>query len=191
MAKELKDYSGKYNPNLKLKDFSEDALRRLWKCGGDLYLGIVVLYNDLIKEKFGEEKAIEFSTEIWLNRGGSDEEMRLCREALNIWGDDIESVFKYLQIDPGFAPRIDFVADLKNKNHGILTVKHCHWLDKSMKEGRYEQQKVTCEVIDVQALNMLASKFNPKMKATPLKLPKIPTEKTDDNIVCQWEFKID
>jgi hypothetical protein len=189
--KELNDYSGKLKPDLKLKDFSEDALRRLFRVGGDLYIGMAERYNALIKEKLGEEKAIEFSTEVWMNRGGCDDEMRLNREAMNIWGDDIESVFKYLQIDCGVTPRIQFVPEIKNKNLGIITVTNCYWFDKAIKEGRYQDIKHACEVLDVQGFNLAARAFNPRMKATPLKLPQIPPQKSDSAIVCQWEFKIE
>jgi len=182
---QLKDYSGKFKPDLKLQDFSEEALRRLWKCGGDLYSGMSTLYFNLIKEKFGEEKAVEFSREIWLKRGACEQEVRLCREALNIWGNDVESFFKQCQIDPAFGPFIEAEWELKNKNDGILTVKRCMVYEKWREN--VPMQKYICEEVEVVGFSLSAHQYDPKMKAIPLKLPPA----KGNEIVCQWEFKIE
>ena len=38
--KELQDYSGSFRPDLKLQDFSKDALVRMWQAAAKLYIGI-------------------------------------------------------------------------------------------------------------------------------------------------------
>jgi hypothetical protein len=199
----LKDYSGKFIPDIKLEDFSEGALQRIWKCGGDLYMGVFELYNDLIKRKFGEEKAIEFSRELWLGEGATEQKstgkgflrsnenatkraIRVIREASNILGDDVESYFKLLQLDPTMGPFTEAEFELKDKNHGIYTVKRCHYLDMMWEAGDDVKQKHVCEVLDGIGFDMVARQFNPKMRGIALKFPQ-----KGSKIACQWEIKIE
>jgi len=37
---ELRDYSGDFEPHLKMEDFSKDALVRMWLAAGRMYLGL-------------------------------------------------------------------------------------------------------------------------------------------------------
>ena len=188
----LNDYSGKMRPDLKLSDFSEEALRKLFKVSADLYIGMSQRWARLVKEELGEQKAIELGTKMWMERGGCDDEIKLNREAMNILGDDVESVFKYLQIDIGFTPNIQFEAELKNKNHGIMTVTNCKYLNEAMERGKYTSMKHACEVIDVLGFDICAKAFNPRMKSTALALPEIPPPPEGyKGVICQWEFKVE
>jgi len=183
---ELQDYSGEFNPDLRLADFSKEALLRLWEAGGKLYLGIDGLWYNFIREKFGEKTASEWDWEIW--RRAVPLEVRRGREAMNIWGEDVASLFKYFQVDPG-AGGIwpDFRCELKNNNHGILTVNHCRGLGYFERHGDMAALTNACEM-DRWAFEDTAYCFNPKMKTTCLKLPP---RKSKDEIACQWEFKIE
>jgi len=195
----LKDYSGNFKPDLKLRDFSEDALKRLWKCGGDLYMGLNSLYQDVLREKLGEEKAVEISREVWIgrpnrkdankgkafivgNENGTERAIRVIREAHNLWGTDVESFFKLLQVDPTMEPYTESEFVLKNKNHGIYTVKRCYYLDMMWEAGEDARQKHVCEELDGVGFPMAAYQFNPKMKCIALKMPV-----KGANIACQWE----
>jgi len=62
---ELKDYSGELKSDLKLQDFSKDALVRLWQAAGKLYVGLDGLWYSLIRERFGEQTARELDRELW------------------------------------------------------------------------------------------------------------------------------
>jgi hypothetical protein len=48
--------------------------------------------------------------------------------ALKISGNDIASYFKFLQMTPVNATMMDLDFELKDANHGILTVKRCYTL---------------------------------------------------------------
>jgi len=196
----MKDYSGKFKPDLQLRDFSEDALRRLWKVGGDLYTGFQELWVEAIKEKFGEQTAIELSGRVWMgkpkterkgfklrgNENGTERQVRVTREAFNIMGDDVESLFKQLQVDCTMGPNVEAEFDLKDKNHGIYTVIKCPYLDQLWEAGDDVMQKHVCEELDGLGFELTAHQYNPKMQAIPLKLPV-----KGSKIACQWEFKIE
>jgi hypothetical protein len=187
---ELKDYSGEFRPDLKMEDFSKEALVKLWQLGAKLYIGLDGLYYSLNREKFGEDKARELAVEVWLRKGfAADQEVRRGREAMNIWGDDVASLFKFFQIDPGCAGVMpDVKYELKGKNHGIFTVKRCLSLEYFEKHGETSLQKHACEDLDILGFQRAAELFNPKIKATAVKLPP---RKNREEIACQWEFKIE
>ena len=82
--KELQDYSGEFLPELRLQDFSKDALIRLWQAGGRLYVGIIGFWFRLVRERFGEEAAKELQGSVWMGGGGNELELRRVRDAMNI-----------------------------------------------------------------------------------------------------------
>ncbi len=183
----LKDYSGEFRQELKLEDFSREALVRLWQAAGKLYVGLDGLWYSLIRERFGEDMARELDAEVW--RRETPLEVGRVRNALNIWGDDIASVLKFVQTDPGTAAIFpEFECELKDKNHGVLTIKRCLGLEYYERHGETEMQKHACEVLDVEGFQAAADLFNPKIKVRALKLPP---RKSREEIACQWEFKLE
>ena len=185
--KELEDYSGKLNPDLDMHEFSKDALVRLWKSSGKLYVGLDGLWYNLLRERYGEETARELSRLNW--QRAAHLEVRRHREALNIWGEDVESCLKFLQVDIG-AGGIwpESRCEMKDANHGIITIKRCQSLEYFERHGETVLQKHACEVLDLEGFEQAAHFFNPRIKVVPLKLPP---RKSKDEIACQWEFTID
>ena len=80
---ELQDYSGAFRPDLKMQDFSKDALIRLWQTAGLHAVKVSQFWTLLVMEKFGIETALELSRQIWTERGASETEVNLFREAMN------------------------------------------------------------------------------------------------------------
>jgi len=184
---ELQDYSGALKPDLKMADFSKEALISLWSVTGLQYCALDGIWYNLIRERFGEELARELDAEAW--RRQTPLEVRWTRQALNIWGNDVEAVMKWLQVDIGSGPVFpEFTCELKSKNVGVMTVKKCRGLDYFERHGETDLMINSCHVVDVEGFKNLARMFNPKMKCTPLKLP--PRESPDD-IACQWEFRLE
>jgi len=182
---ELQDYSGEFSPNRTLMDFSKEALIRLWIATAKLYIGIDGYWFTLIKEKYGYETAIELENELW--KRAAPMEFRRVAEAMNIRGNDVASLFKALQMDPGSEGVMDLEYELKDKNHGIFTVRGCRSLEYWEKYGDTQMMKDGC-AIDVWAFAEYARFFNPRMKTTCLKLPP---RNSPDEIACQWEFKVE
>jgi len=184
---ELKDYSGEFRPDLKMTNFSKEALVRLWHASGHMYTSQAQCWHDVIEERYGREVVEEIETEVW--RRQSPKEVGICRRAMNIMGEDVASVLKHLQIDPGAGaiwPENGFEVRLKDKNTGVLTIKNCVALNYLEKTGNRAYQKLACEVLDGEGFADAARVFNSKIKTTPLKLPP---RKSNDEIACQWEFK--
>ena len=193
---ELQDYSGEFNPDLSLPDFSKEALIRLLVGASKLYLGIDGVWTGLMRKKYGDQAAFDYDKEVWFSQALALD-IRRTVEALNIRGNDVATLFKYFQFGPGFSviyvgpppkfePRVKF--ELKNKDHGIMTVTRCNSLEYFERHRDSQLQKLACEEIDLPAFQWLAEQFNPNIKATPLKLPP---RKSKDEIACQWEFKLE
>jgi hypothetical protein len=184
--KDLPDYSGDFDPQLKLQYFSKEALIRLLVAASKLYTGIDPLWVAATRKRFGDRAAFDYDREIW--QTGTLNEVRRVAKALNITGNDVAALFKYFQFSPGFGVLFDIDWDLKDMNHGIMTVTRCNGVIWWERTGDHALQKFTCEEIEIPMFQRVASYFNPRMKATALKLPP---RKSEQDIACRWEFKVE
>ena len=184
---ELQDYSGELQQTLRLEDFSKDTLAKFYLAASRLYCGIDGMWYSLIRERFDERRAQELDREIWRRIQPMD--VHMCCEVANIQGNDVASALKYLQVSPGAgAVWPGCIAELKDKNHGILTIPRCLGLDYYERHGDWELQKYICGVLDMEAIQEAADFFNPKIKVTNLKLPP---RKSKDEPACIWEFRLE
>ena len=185
MAK-LKDYSGEYKPDLKLTDFTQEALAKLLDAAGKLYLGADGMWTTVIRKRYGEDIALSCSREVWETNWKHECE-RPC-VAMNIKGNDVATAFKHLQIDPGFAVMFSCEFDLIDKNHGFFTVTHCNTLDYCERHNNTWLQNLACRELDEPLFKRHAAYFNPKIKCTAVKLPP---RQSKNEIACKWEYKLE
>ena len=182
---ELQDYSGEFKPDLRMQDFSKDAFVRLWRACGALHLGLDEVWYGVIKERYGEEIALELDSEVW--RRQAIPELQRLSKAMNIQGDDVAALFKACQVGPSGGAVADMAYELKNNAHGILTFNRCLPLEWVEKYGNPARQKQMCD-FDIRFFEIWAKYLNPKMKVNPLKLPP---RKSKDEVPCIWEFKLE
>ncbi len=183
--KELKDYSGEFNPNVRMADFSKETLVKAWGAAAKLFIGADGMWITLLREKFGDKKAFELATEFW--KRNYQWEVRRTREAMNIWGTDVAAVLKTLQVDPGAGGVFpDLTCELKDKNYGLVTIGDCLALRYWERHGDSVLQEHSCK-LDVWAFDLYAKQFHPKMQMNCLKQPP---RKNKDEIACQWEVKL-
>ncbi|MCX5998463.1 MAG: DUF6125 family protein [Chloroflexi bacterium] len=185
--RELQDYSGAFDPNLRLGDFSKEALLRLFTAACKDYLGIDGTWLTLMRRKVGDETAFRYSDEVW--QSGTEAEVRRTRQALNIRGDDVSAVLKYLQFTTsGGGGLFECTCELHDRNHGMYTVLRCPSLDYFERHGDMKLLKHACENVCIPYNQRSADCFNPRIKWVPTKLP--PRESKKD-IACQWEIKLE
>ena len=181
----LKDYSGEFIPDIRLQDFSKDALVRLVEAASKDYIGLDGLWLAAIRRRYGDKVAFDCSKEVW--DVGYLHEIQRGTRAMNISGDDIATMFKYFQIDPGFGAMFKVKCELRNPDLGVVTVTHCNTLNYAERHKKPELQKLACVELDLPLFAKTAHLFNPNIKVKPLKLPP---RKSPDEIACQWEFSI-
>lgn len=185
---EINDYSGAFRPELKLSDFSKEALIQLVRAAAKCYGAQTLYWYNAAKELYGEEIADKLQEHVWLKGGASEAELRNVCNALKISGNDIASYFKFLQVTPIDATMMDLDFHLKDANHGTLTVTRCYVLSLLERMQDLSFQRNLCEVIDAAGFQLGGTWFNPRMKVTPVKLP--PRQSKTD-IACKWEFEIE
>ena len=153
------------------------------------YIGIDGIWLNTIRSRYGDEVAFECSREVW-DTGWLREVQRGCR-AMNISGNDIATLFKYFQVDPGFGAMFDITCELSNPNLGYLTVNKCWVLDKLERLDIPEMRKsikLACEELDAPLFQKTAGYFNPGIRMRPLKLPP---RQSSDEVACRWEVRLE
>ena len=146
--RKLVDYSGKFLPDLKLRDFSPDTLEQLLKLYSKLYMAMDGFWYLAVKERAGDKKALACDIKVW------DDMVRyetlMIRRQLNIRGNDITSLMKVTQLCPWFQLAVSSI-EIESDTRATLTVAYCPTLDslESKSEGpEYETCNVVCRRIN-------------------------------------------
>ena len=179
--RKLNDYSGEFLPDLKLSDFSPDALARLLKLYAKLYIAMDGLWYRTLKERLGDKEALACDIEVW-ERNCKYEMARLKRQ-LKIRGNDIVALMKAFQFCP-WCLMMEFDITIKGKNSAVYTVTYCPTLDALEQEGGGREEEI-CNIIEPRIMKAYASSFDPDIE---VKCLKSPPRKSKDAICCQWEF---
>ena len=189
--KELNDYSGQYRPDLKLEEFSRDALIRLLKSYQVAFVGFMGMWNTVNRERMDSEEAFRLDADVyekWVRKFA----LPLTTQAMSIQGDDILTMLKYFQvaIDGAREGLYEYEYDIKNNNHVVLTFTSCPSLFYFERKGNEKDIAALCGPggVEERAFIEFCKYFNPNMKCKALKLPP---RKSKADICCQWEFKIE
>lgn len=182
---ELTDYTGEFQPGLKLEDFSKQALVDLWRATCRLLIGIDGHWYNLVKERLGEEQTFEINNQVWVDM--VPREKRWITDLMKIDGNDVAAFFKFQQLNPATAGIMEIELDLKTPNHGVMTVTRCSVLESCEKLNMPNRQKACCDMDVIYFANQ-AREINPKIKTTCLKLPP---RQSKDEIACKWEYTLE
>ncbi|MDD5094139.1 MAG: DUF6125 family protein [Dehalococcoidia bacterium] len=180
---ELEDYAGPFSPDVKYEDFSRDMLLELLSLQSDYMQKADGLWYVTVKNRVGDDVA--FESDMWVWERAHVWELEQTTKLFKIGGHDVAALFKALQVSP-WLRALKAQYDLKNSNYGIWTVLHCPTLIGLEKEGEGREKRI-CQKWDRKCKQLLADFFDPRIKATALKLPP---RKSKDDICCQWEFKL-
>ena len=179
--KNLKDYRGQFLPNLRLSDFSPDALARMAGLYCKLYMALDGFWYLTVKERVSNEEALACDIQLWEKL--SKYEMFNITEQMNIRGNDVIALMKAIQLVP-WLQRMQYEIELNNHNHAILTVTGCPTLNALEKEGEGREKEI-CNIVEPGVLKGYAAYFSPDIG---VKCLKSPPRKSKDEICCQWEF---
>ena len=183
---EMKDYSGPYIPDLKYEDFSKEVLVKLLKAYSREVNVLPSYWAEEVRQRLGEDVQKECLLSTWKRIGKY--ETGWAMEAANVQGDDIETYAKACQLMGSFIQgyyKYDF--DLKNKNHGILTVHYCPAFH-AMEKGDPAWLSWVCNVLELESMKAYVVPVNP---AIQVKCLRAGPRKSKDEVHCQWEFKLE
>ena len=185
IMKELKDYSGPFKRDVKFEDFSKETLAKLLMAYCKEILTIDTYWHEQMQKRVSEEASRECLIENWCRIGRH--EMKWTMDALNIRGNDVEAYAKANQFVPSFAQGIyDYDWDLKDRNHAVLTVRHCPAFS-GLKQDP-EKLNWVCQDLEGAAIKAYADAINTDIHVRPL---KVGIKGEPDEIACQWELKIE
>ena len=182
---ELVDYSGKFDPEFSYDKLSKVTLLKVL----DEYVRYMIRMDGLwyltVMDKWGNDEAFDCDLKVWIEKDLSSYEVKTISSLLNIHGNDVVTVMKYIQTRPASWNR-ECEIDIKNNNHAIVTFHTCPTLFAIEKEGT-GREKLICQQIEPKYWGIIANYFNPNIEVKGLKLP--PRTNYSD-ICCQWEFKL-
>ncbi|MFC1944043.1 hypothetical protein ACFLX5_00845 [Chloroflexota bacterium] len=186
VPKDLRDYSGPFDPNRRYPDFSKDTLVMLLEEYSRSYRLLERQWHAVLRERHSDREAVECAIGQWMSTRPMVSHW--LSKALNIEGDNVETFFKRLQMDPRFTPaEFDVCWELRRPDSGVFTVKKCGTLVSLEEEGKgYEL--TLCNEQELPALTRVAQYTNPHMKMVPLRLPP---RRSETDIACQWEVKLE
>jgi len=180
---QLIDYSGEFNPRIKLQDFSKEVVIQLLEMQSRLYLAVDGFWYLAVMEKVDESTAMACDLWVWEKQQRYEQER--LRKLLNIQGNSLQSLLKCIQFAP-WARNLEYDIDVKDNNLAVFTVSQCLTLQSMEKEGK-GRDNTFCKSVETKMFNMYVNSFNPDIKVTNLKMPP---RKSKDDIFCQWEFKM-
>lgn len=181
---DMHDYSGAYNPDLALDDFSPEFLRELVKMYGKFYIAMDGFWYLGVKEHIDNETALK--VDLWVWDKVTRYELKRLAQMAGIEGNGVDAVFKFLQIVP-WMQVTEFRAELESPKRGVLTVTKCSILEALEREGQGREADI-CSQVDTLALRAYARFFNPDIKVEPVFLPP---RDDREGICCRWEFTLE
>ena len=185
--KEMKDYSGPYIPNLKYEDFSKEVLVKLLRAYSRECNVLPTYWASEVRQRLGQDAEKECLLSTWKRIGKY--ETGWAMEAANIKGNDVETYVKVTQLMGSFAQGYyKYEFDLKNKNHAILTIHYCPAFNAMEKAGDMAWLNWVCTVLEHEAMKEYVKPVNPAIQVKRLRAGP---RKSQDEVHCQWEFKLE
>ncbi len=165
------DYSGQFDPDLTLADFSRDFLSRLaheFNLIGHLYDRVG---QPLVAIEYGPEGFTRSGIEEW--QGASPIYSLRMQKALNFEGDTVETVFKNLQLEVGSPQQfMDFQFRLDEPDYGEFWLAHCGALMDLENNGNDTNLiKLMCHDIEDPTFDATAAATHPRIVMRPLHRP--------------------
>jgi len=182
--KELSDYAGDLDPDLKFEDFSKDTLVDLLETYSRLLITMDGFWYLSVKERVSNEVALECDKSAW-ERVLKKYLVEGIKEVLRIEGNDVEAYMKTLQARPMHFV-IEERIEVIDRNDAVLTVVRCPTLEALEKEGEGRDAS-HCDLACLPMRHRHTELFNP---AIAVKCLKIPPRQGPDDIFCQWEYKM-
>jgi hypothetical protein len=165
------DYSGPFDPDLTLADFSRDFLSRLtheFNLIGHLYDRVS---QPLVAIEYGPEGFTRSGIEEW--QCASPIYSPRMQRALNFVGDTVETVFKNLQLEVGSPQQfMDFQFRLDEPDYGEFWLAHCGALKDLENNGNDTNLiKLMCHDIEDPTFDATAASTHPRIVMRPFHRP--------------------
>ena len=178
------NYSGAFDPALRMEDLPPEFLARLLRIYGQFYIAIDGFWYLGVKEQLDNETALKVDKWAW--EKATRYELKRLTALAGIEGDGIDALFKFLQLVP-WMQVTECRFEMESPRRGIMMVTRCSILEALEREGQGREAQI-CTEIDIPVMRKYAAWFNPAIKVEPLFLPP----RTDrSGLCCKWEFTLE
>jgi len=186
-GKALDDYSGDFVPDFAYEDLSKQALVRLVR---EYALIVHLLDRSMcaaIGMRYDMDAVRDLAIDEW--RGASPIYGQRLRQIMGIEGNDVEAIFKVLQLDPGFPHHyLDVHYEVVDERHGFFELRSCGALMDVEPFGE-RMVRMMCHEIEDATFDVTAQAINPKARIRHVhRPPRVPEGRVPH---CRWELVID
>jgi len=189
---ELDDYSGPFQPDLHLSDFSKEGLMKLVEVGGSIYGNVNRQWYRAAIKRFGQEVADEMHHEVWFADGGSgDHENYTISKLMGFEdADDETAAMKVWQCLPAMSTRMTLEFESRGDHEWEMHTPQCDVPETGEREGpevmAYMCDKI-CGHLELFGFRHGAARWNANIRIDPEKLPP---RASDEEHHCRWRIKL-
>jgi len=180
----LNDYSGEFSVGLKYEDFSREVLLKTIREYAAYIKRLDGIWYLTVKAEMGDDVSARCDRLVWDKMEVND--ARTVCNIFGIDGHDVDALLKTFQMSPCMQ-NMKYHMESDGRRRGVLTITHCPTLVALEAEGEGRERRI-CGEIETELFQIRARYINPAIKATPLKLPP---RQHQDEIHCQWEFRLE
>jgi hypothetical protein len=189
---ELDDYSGAFEPDLRLDDFSKEALKKLVEIGGTIYGAVNRAWYAAVAERYGKDVADEMHHEVWFKDGGvGDVENYTISALMGFSGEDeVTTPMKVWQCLPAMASRMKLCFEQVGPGQWQMYTPMCVVPETGERGGpdlmNFMVKKI-CGHLELFGFRHGAARWNSHIRIDPLRLPprKQPSEPH-----CRWTIEM-
>lgn len=189
---ELDDYSGPFEPDLRLSDFSKEALMKLVEVGGEIYGSVNRQWYLQAVERFGQEVADEMHHAVWFADGGAgDHENFTISRLMGFEGEDeMTTPLKVWQCLPAMSTRMTLTFEQVGEDEWTMFTPQCAVPERGEEGGpelmEYMVEKI-CAHLELYGFRHGAARWNPKIRIDPERLPP---RASADEPHCRWRISL-
>lgn len=189
---ELDDYSGPFQPDLHVSDFSKEGLMKLVEVGGSIYGAVNRQWYKAAIARFGQEVADEMHHEVWFDEGGAgDHENHVISKLMGFADEDAETTaMKVWQCLPAMSTRMTLEFEQKDDREWEMRTPQCDIPETGEREGpevmAYMCDKI-CGHLELFGFRHGAARWNEKVRIDPLTLP--PRAHSGEPH-CRWSIRM-
>ena len=148
---ESTDYSGNFDAKFSHDRFNKETLLKLLKAYNEYLLRVDGYWYLNVMKKWGNDEAFDTDVRVW--EKAQLFELKTFSSLLNISGQDVETVMKYIQVSPRMWI-YKYDIELKSANHGVMTILHCPTLISLEKEGT-RREKLICQEMEPKIMKII------------------------------------
>lgn len=192
-SEELDDYSGPFEPDLRLSDFSKEGLMKLVELGGEIYGAVNRSWYRQAIKRFGQEVAEEMMHAAWFDDGGAgDHENFTASRLMGFSGEnEVTTPLKVWQLLPAMSTRMKLEFRQVAENEWEMWTPQCCVPEDGEAGGPelmdFMVNKI-CGHIELFGFRHGAARWNANIRIDPLKLPP---RASSDEPHCRWRITLE